>query len=769
MAYQGINTGTSPNSGTGDSLLAGGDKINSNFQELYNVVGDGTNVFVGVVTQITAGSNIGISTAYGSVQITAGIATAVISADSLVVSGITTLGVVTGTTSVQATKYYGDGSSLTGLLTPTGDGSALTGVTTGIVAGSNIVLSNVGGKYIITSTQDAETQSLNSVLGFGNTSLRGMSVGVTTATNLTVSSTSTFNGDLNIPNGANAPFTLFASSKEAYIRNVGTDANGINIHANASVTLGGGGTGSFSVEADSDGTAKLFGPGPLEKLRTTSSGIVVTGVATATSFSGNGANLTNLTSGNLTGALPAISGSSLTGIVTTLTGANGSAMTGVVTTLTGADGSAMTGVVTTLTGADGSGLTGVLTTLNGANASGVIGITTLISAGTNITVTTNAGITTISTGGITTANVKANTLVVSGVTTFANVEATGNILPDNNGNGFVGSTVKRFGIVAGSSGDFTSLTVGNVSSSSSVTAATFFGDGSGLTGVGGGSTANVSTNTLVVTGVSTLTGNVSIGNSVLYGDNKKAMFGDSDDLLIYHDGSDSYIADVGTGKLYIDSSVAEIRNATGSKKAATFSGGAGVSGGCQLYFDGTKRFETTSTGGVVTGILTATTFVGNLTGIAAQATSANASGTANVANTLLGSASVNTSGIITATSFSGDGTDIVDGVWTLGANGTNDYTFTGIGFTVTTNDPDLYLARGRKYQFVNSMGAHPFRIQSTVNGSTGTEYNTGVTNNNVSNGTLTFEVPFNAPDTLYYQCTAHTGMGGTIFIYPTLR
>jgi hypothetical protein len=722
MAYQGINTGTSPNSGTGDSLLAGGDKINSNFQELYNVVGDGTNVFVGVVTQITAGSNIGISTAYGSVQITAGIATAVISADSLVVSGITTLGVVTGTTSVQATKYYGDGSSLTGLLTPTGDGSALTGVTTGIVAGSNIVLSNVGGKYIITSTQDAETQALNSVLGFGNTSSLGMSVGVVTATS--------FSG-----NGANI--------------------TALNAAALASGTL------------------------PDARFP-------------ATLPAASGANLTSLTSGNLTGALPAISGSSLTGIVTTLNGANGSSMTGVVTTLTGADGSGMTGVVTTLNGADGSGMTGVVTTLNGADgsamtgvvttltgadASGVVGITTLISAGTNITVTTNAGITTISTSGITTANVKANTLVVTGVTTFANVEATGNILPDNNGNGFVGSTVKRFGIVAGSSGDFTSLTVGNVSSSSSVTAATFFGDGSGLTGVGGGSTANVSTNTLVVTGVSTLTGNVIIGTGATVGfgstayfkDHAKAIFGDGEDLQIYHNGSDSYIADVGTGKLYIDSSVAEIRNATGSKKAATFSGGAGVSGGCQLYFDGTKRYETTSTGGVVTGILTATTFVGNLTGVAAQATSANASGTANVANTLLGSASVNTSGIITATSFSGDGTDIVDGVWTLGANGTDDYTFTGIGFTVTTNDPDLYLARGRKYQFVNSMGAHPFRIQSTVNGSTGTEYNTGVTNNNVSNGTLTFEVPFNAPDTLYYQCTAHTGMGGTIFIYPTLR
>jgi len=69
---------------------------------------------------------------------------------------------------------------------------------------------------------------------------------------------------------------------------------------------------------------------------------------------------------------------------------------------------------------------------------------------------------------------------------------------------------------------------------------------------------------------------------------------------------------------------------------------------------------------------------------------------------------------------------------------------------------------------VNNMGAHPFRIQSTPNGSAGTEYNNGVTNNNVSSGTLRFEIPFNAPNTLYYQCTAHAGMGGTITIYPSV-
>ena len=67
------------------------------------------------------------------------------------------------------------------------------------------------------------------------------------------------------------------------------------------------------------------------------------------------------------------------------------------------------------------------------------------------------------------------------------------------------------------------------------------------------------------------------------------------------------------------------------------------------------------------------------------------------------------------------------------------------------------------------MGAHPFRIQSTPNGSTGTQYNDGITNNDVSNGTLTWNVQFDAPDTLYYQCTAHPDMGGIIYIGNGLR
>ena len=57
------------------------------------------------------------------------------------------------------------------------------------------------------------------------------------------------------------------------------------------------------------------------------------------------------------------------------------------------------------------------------------------------------------------------------------------------------------------------------------------------------------------------------------------------------------------------------------------------------------------------------------------------------------------------------------------------------------NDPTLYLVRGQTYKFVNNTGAHPFRIQSTIKGG-GTQYNSGVTNQDAGNGvTLTFVVP----------------------------
>ena len=101
--------------------------------------------------------------------------------------------------------------------------------------------------------------------------------------------------------------------------------------------------------------------------------------------------------------------------------------------------------------------------------------------------------------------------------------------------------------------------------------------------------------------------------------------------------------------------------------------------------------------------------------------------------------------------------------WTLTASGTDHYIFSGPGFAGTETDPTIYLMRGHTYKFTNNMNAHPFRIQSTQ-GTSGTVYGDGITNNAVSNGTLTWEVRMDAPATLYYQCTAHANMQGTITV-----
>ena len=98
--------------------------------------------------------------------------------------------------------------------------------------------------------------------------------------------------------------------------------------------------------------------------------------------------------------------------------------------------------------------------------------------------------------------------------------------------------------------------------------------------------------------------------------------------------------------------------------------------------------------------------------------------------------------------------------WDVGASGSSNYTFTGPGFASTTNDPVLYLMRGHSYIFVNSTGAsHPFEFRVS-NG--GAEYTAGISGSKT--GTQVLEVPMDAPSTLYYQCTIHSGMGNTINI-----
>ena len=131
------------------------------------------------------------------------------------------------------------------------------------------------------------------------------------------------------------------------------------------------------------------------------------------------------------------------------------------------------------------------------------------------------------------------------------------------------------------------------------------------------------------------------------------------------------------------------------------------------------------------------------------------------------STNVSIGGTLTVSgTYEGNLSDAVTSRWTLGAtNDFQNYTFTGPGGLSNTNDPKIYLARGHTYEFVNnSGGSHPFQIQT----SGGSAYNTGVTNNNASSGTIKFEVPFSAPNTLRYRCPNHGNMGNAIIVYPDL-
>ena len=99
--------------------------------------------------------------------------------------------------------------------------------------------------------------------------------------------------------------------------------------------------------------------------------------------------------------------------------------------------------------------------------------------------------------------------------------------------------------------------------------------------------------------------------------------------------------------------------------------------------------------------------------------------------------------------------------WEINANGQADYTVTGPGFSGTVNDPTFYVYRGFTYAFDNSVqgSGHPFRIQSTQ-GLSGTPYTTGQSGSGTT--VLYWTIPMDAPTTLYYQCTLHAAMQGTI-------
>ena len=102
---------------------------------------------------------------------------------------------------------------------------------------------------------------------------------------------------------------------------------------------------------------------------------------------------------------------------------------------------------------------------------------------------------------------------------------------------------------------------------------------------------SVGVTNLSVSGVATFLNNVDLGDGDIL------RFGEGADLQIYHNGSNSYIQDSGTGSLIFKSDLYSFRNDTDTEQLAKFI----EDGAVELYYDNSKKFETTGYGVTITG------------------------------------------------------------------------------------------------------------------------------------------------------------------------
>lgn len=284
---------------------------------------------------------------------------------------------------------------------------------------------------------------------------------------------------------------------------------------------------------------------------------------------------------------------------------------------------------------------------------------TTLGASGNATVGGTLGVTGTATFG--TANItnltSTTTTSLTGVTLNGNVTVTGTV----DGRDIAADGTKLDGIEAGATGDQTALEIKTAYESNANTNAFTDSEQSKLAGIEAGATAdqsaseiktlyesNSNTNAYTdaektklagieagadvtdtanvtaagalmdseltnITAVKALNQGVATTNSptfagltttanVSFGDNDKAIFGAGSDLQIFHDGSNSYINDAGTGSLYI-TGASNIYLQNGSSENFI---NAATNGAVTLYYDNAAKLATAATGVSVTGNVTVT-------------------------------------------------------------------------------------------------------------------------------------------------------------------
>ena len=303
MAKLGISTGTTPDDGTGTSLLIGAARINSNFDEIYDYFGTGTNLdfaggrFVETDAGIHTLGSVGIGTTNPTY--------------SLTVKGNTE---VTGLTSFVNPNDITDRLEVAYYAQPTLrflSGSAMAGTIEGQMGGLH--LKSVATKAIEINDNAAV---FGSATNYYDVQLNKSNLGSTkVGTNIQflpstgIVSATSFRGDGSLLTGISASGTggkFVANATGIHtLSSVGigtTTATGAVNTGNTSVlnvgvvtannfygTFRGDGTNITGI-----GVTNVKNDGGDVKLQSNASGVSITGIATATSFVGDGSGLTGI-------------------------------------------------------------------------------------------------------------------------------------------------------------------------------------------------------------------------------------------------------------------------------------------------------------------------------------------------------------------------------------------------------------------------------------------------------------------------------------------
>ena len=611
------------------------------------------------ISNINFTGNVSISTSI------AGIATIGINTDVNVlytsIAGIATYATTAGV-STTAQGLSGTPNLNVGVVTATsfvGDGSGITSVTASPSGSDGQIQYNNGG--LTSGTSDLYYDDTNNAVGLGTTSpIAKLDVNGT----LNVTGVSTFSGITSFRNDIHVHRTdgniRYLSFYDVNGNNQGSvltagDGGSGRIEVNGSYKLRFGATGDVEITDGAYSSTKraVFGDAGAEfyagfstssskVLETNTGGVTVTGVCTATSFSGDGSGLT--------------------------------------------------------------GVTAVGTGIGVEDSSSAVGTATTVDFGSNLSVSP----------------------VVAGVVTVT--AAAGSSYTDSDVDTHLNQSTAGSGEVLSWSGSDYEWVAQSGGGSSA------YADVSGIsTSVIGGIS---SVTQLDVSGISTLGGNANFGANAYLGDNGAIWFGDGlnpgvvGDLQIYSGGTTSYIEER-TSALRIYSNDLYLQDYTNAKVYLH----AQASGSVELNYNNVAKFETTSTGVNVSGTTTTTNL--NVTGIA-------------------------TAPAYYTNSTNGDGGD--RGFTTkyyITSNGSTAYRFAGPGVLNTGDNPTLYFHRGFSYILENSTGSsHPFELRVSAGGAAyapGGNFLTGSTS-----GTQILTVPFDAPSSIVYQCTIHSGMVGTI-------